>query len=378
MSDLTDPKAHRGDLRILLGAAPGVGKTYAMLREGHRLRAEGHDVVVGYVETHGRAETVSQIGDLEVVPRKIIRHGSLDVPEMDVDAVIRRKPEIVLVDELAHTNAPGSARTKRYEDVEVLRDHGIDVITTVNIQHVAELQDVVASITGIEVHESIPDRILASATDVQLIDLPIEVLLRRLEQGKIYAPERANQALTGFFRQENLTALRELALRRTATGVDHQLSRMMLGQSDAHQSTERILVLASPHVGWPDVLRNAWRLASAAQADLLTLTLAPAGDLEQLSPNERDIYERHHRLARDLAAQVLILADAGGDARDRVEVIVDVIRQERITILVGGIELKRRRFGSSWTGLDLLTDVLKATQGVDLHIVKMRQETSVE
>jgi two-component system sensor histidine kinase KdpD len=203
MSDQPGPgdnRIRRGELRVLLGAAPGVGKTYAMLREGHRLRAEGHDVVIDYVETHGRAETEAQIGDLEVVPRRAVRHGSLEITELDVDAVIRRNPEIVLVDELAHTNPPGSDRPKRYQDVEVLRDHGIDVLTTVNIQHVAELQDVVTGITGIEVRESVPDNILAGATDVQLVDLPVEVLLRRLEQGKFYAPERTSRALTGFFR----------------------------------------------------------------------------------------------------------------------------------------------------------------------------------
>jgi two-component system sensor histidine kinase KdpD len=239
---------------------------------------------------------------------------------------------------------------------------------------VAELQDVVTGITGIEVRESVPDNILAGATDVQLVDLPVEVLLRRLEQGKIYAPERANRALTGFFRQGNLIALRELALRRTATGVDHQLTRMMLGTEQANQSTERILVLTSPHEAWGNVLRNAWRIASEAQADLLTLTLAPAGDLGHLPAQERDMYERHHQLARDLAARILIRPDDADGSRDRAAAIAAVVRQERITILVGGIELTRRRFGSYWAGLDQLTDVLKLTEGVDLHIVRMTRK----
>jgi two-component system sensor histidine kinase KdpD len=213
----------RGRLRVYLGAAPGVGKTYTMLQEGRRLKAGGHDVVVGLIETHGRAETAAQIGDLEVIPRQQIDYRGVAIEEMDTETILRRKPEIVLVDELAHTNAPGSARQKRWEDVEVLRNAGIDVIATLNIQHLESLNDVVASITGVEVRETIPDQILDGATEVQLVDLPIEGLLERLEQGKIYPPERARQALQNFFRAGNLTALRELALRSTAAGVDERL-----------------------------------------------------------------------------------------------------------------------------------------------------------
>src|SRR5262245_30560362 len=174
-------EAHgRGRLRVYLGFAPGVGKTYTMLQEGRRLKAAGHDVVVGLVETHGRAETEAQLGDLEVIPRKRIDYRGVELEEMDTEAILRRKPEIVLVDELAHTNAPGSPRQKRWEDVEVLRDAGIHVIATLNIQHLESLNDVVASITGVHVRETIPDQILDGATEVQLVDLPVEGLLERL------------------------------------------------------------------------------------------------------------------------------------------------------------------------------------------------------
>ena len=202
----------RGRLRVYLGAAPGVGKTYAMLLEGRRLRSEGRDVVVGFVETHGRDETEAQIDGLEVIPRRTIEYRGVAVEEMDTDATIRRKPEIALVDELAHTNVPGSRHAKRYEDIEAIRDAGIDVISTVNIQHLESLNDVVESITGVEVRETIPDKILDGATEVQLIDLPVTGLIERLEQGKIYPRARAQQALENFFREGNLAALRELAL----------------------------------------------------------------------------------------------------------------------------------------------------------------------
>jgi two-component system sensor histidine kinase KdpD len=362
---------YRGELRVLLGAAPGVGKTYAMLNEGRRLLAEGHDVVVGYVETHGRSETAAQIGELEIVPPKVIVHGTLSMPEMDVDAIVERSPAIVLVDELAHTNAPGSTRAKRYQDVEYLRDQGIDVITTVNIQHLTELQDVVASVTGLEVRESIPDQVLNGATDVQLVDLPVEVLLRRLEQGKIYPPDRANQALTSFFKEGNLTALRELALRRTAEGVDDRLSRLMLGAQATNLPSERILVLVNLHDRWSVVLRNAWRLASATHADLMTIAFAPDGDLDRIDSRDRAVIDRQHQLARDLGARVLVTSDESGSLGDKAKAIAQLVREERITIVVGGIEPRRRRFSLTWIGLDLLTEIMNQCDGLDIHLVKL-------
>lgn len=362
---------YRGDLRILLGAAPGVGKTYAMLNEGRRLLAEGHDVVIGYVETHGRAETEAQIGPLEIVAPKMIVHGTLSMPEMDVEGIIQRAPSTVLIDELAHSNAPGSPRSKRYQDVEFIRDQGIDVITTVNIQHLAELQDVIASVTGIEVREAIPDHVLDGATDIQLVDLPVEVLLRRLEQGKIYPQERANRALTSFFKPGNLTALRELALRRTAEGVDDRLARMMLGAQSTNLPTERILVLVSSHDRWSVVLRNAWRLASATHADLLTLTLAPDGEINRYTPGNLAAIESQHQLAQDLGARVIVASDESGSLHDQAEAISKVVREERITIVVGGIEPGRSRLRFAWQGLDILTELMKHCDGLDVHLVKL-------
>ncbi|HEX6659322.1 MAG TPA: histidine kinase, partial [Ilumatobacter sp.] len=200
-----------GTLRVYLGAAPGVGKTFAMLNEGRRRRDRGTDVIVGYVETHGRARTADQIGDLEVVPRRTVEYRGATFEEMDVDAVVARKPEIALVDELAHTNVPGSRNAKRWQDVNELLNAGITVISTVNIQHLESINDVVERITGIAQRETIPDDIVRAAQQVELVDMTAEALRRRMAHGNIYAPEKIDAALTNYFREGNLAALRELA-----------------------------------------------------------------------------------------------------------------------------------------------------------------------
>ena len=209
----------RGTLKIFLGYAAGVGKTYAMLEAAHQRRDEGVDVAIGYVETHGRAETDALVAGLEVIPRRQISYQGAVLPEMDVDAILARRPRLVLVDELAHTNAPGSRHPKRYLDVEDLLDAGIDVYTTMNVQHLESLNDVVAQITGVTVREKVPDSILDEASAIEVVDLPPPELLQRLQEGKVYVPAQAAQAAQRFFRMGNLTALRELALRRTAERV---------------------------------------------------------------------------------------------------------------------------------------------------------------
>jgi two-component system sensor histidine kinase KdpD len=253
------PLVRRGSLRIYLGAAPGVGKTFAMLNEGRRRRGRGTDVVIGYVETHGRARTAEQIGDMEVVPRRVLEYRGAALEEMDLDAVLARSPDWALVDELAHTNAPGSERSKRWMDVEVIRDAGIDVIATVNIQHLESLHTAVESITGVAVRETIPDKIVDEADRVELVDISPEALRKRLEQGKIYPADRAQAAMANFFRTGNLAALRELALRRTAKEVQDQLERYM----HDHQigavwpSTDRVMVAIDHRPIARDLLRNA-------------------------------------------------------------------------------------------------------------------------
>jgi two-component system sensor histidine kinase KdpD len=203
---------HRGQLRVYLGAAAGVGKTYAMLNEGRRQKGRGTGVVVGYVEAHGRPQTQAQLGDLEVLPRKQMTYRNITLEEMDADAILARHPQVALVDELAHTNAPGSKHQKRYQDVQELLDAGIDVVTTLNVQHLESLNDLVAHITGIKVHETLPDRILDQADEVELIDIAPHALRQRIQYGNIYPPSQIEAALHNFFREGNLTALRELAL----------------------------------------------------------------------------------------------------------------------------------------------------------------------
>ena len=217
----------RGRLKIFLGYAAGVGKTYAMLEAAHQRKAEGVDAVVGYIETHGRVETEELLDELEQIPHRFVAYRKIQLKEMNINAVLERKPQLILVDELAHTNPPGLRHTKRYQDVEELLSAGIDVYTTLNIQHIESLNDVVAQITGTTVHETVPDRIIDEANDIELIDLPPEELLNRLKEGKVYVPEQAERAIRKFFRKGNLTALRELSMRRAAERVDDQMRAYM-------------------------------------------------------------------------------------------------------------------------------------------------------
>src|SRR5579859_7383053 len=221
------PAQKRGRLRVYLGAAAGVGKTYAMLNEGRRRKDLGTDVVIGYVETHKRTQTQAQLGDLEIIPRKKIEYRGILLEEMDIEAIIARRPQVVLVDELAHTNMAGSKHAKRYQDVLDILDVGINVTTTLNVQHLESLNDLVADITGVRVRETLPDRILDSADEVELVDLDPDALRQRMKEGYIYPADRIDAALNNFFREGNLTALRELALRRTAEKTESQLQEYM-------------------------------------------------------------------------------------------------------------------------------------------------------
>src|SRR6202453_4703163 len=252
-----------GKLRIFVGAAPGVGKTYEMLQQAHARRKDGYDVVIGIVETHGRKETEALLEGLEVIPRRHVEYKGQSLEEMDLDAIIARRPQIVLVDELAHTNAEGSRHPKRYLDVEELMARGIDVYTTVNIQHIESLNDVVAQITHVRVRETVPDAVFDGADAVELVDLTPADLMQRLREGKIYVPKQAQRALEHFFSPANLTALRELALRRTAERVDEQLLTEMQAHAIAGPwaAGERILVCLSDDARSAGLVRYAKRLA---------------------------------------------------------------------------------------------------------------------
>src|SRR6478736_6352277 len=262
-----------GRLKIFVGAAPGVGKTYEMLQSAHARLKAGLDVVVGVVETHGRAETEALLKGLEVLPRKRLTYKDQTLEEMDLDALIARRPQIALVDELAHTNAPGSRHPKRYLDVEELLSHGIDVYTAVNIQHIESLNDVVAQITHVRVRETVPDSVFDRADAIELIDLTPDDLIQRLKEGKVYVPKQAERALEHYFSPGNLTALRELALRRTAERVDEQLLNHMQANAIAGPwaAGERILVCLSEDPRAAGLVRYTKRLAETLGAEALTI-----------------------------------------------------------------------------------------------------------
>jgi two-component system, OmpR family, sensor histidine kinase KdpD len=299
-----------------------------------------------------------------VIPRKAVPYREVIIEEMDTDAILARKPEIALVDELAHTNPPGSPRAKRYEDVELLRDAGIDVMSTLNIQHLDSLQDVVAGITGIEVRETLPDKALDDA-DVQLVDLPTEALIERLHQGKVYPPRRAQQALQHFFRPGNLTALREMALRRTAAGVEDALTDYMHEHQieEIWPALERVLVLVDDDPGAGTVLRNAWRLASALRGELVAAVIAPPGGLNALPAHKRHVIEKNIVMAEDLGARTRVI-----ETNDPVAGIADAVLDEHATLIV---MRHIRQSGWRWPREASIVDrLLDRLDNVDIHLVE--------
>ena len=301
-----------GKLRIFVGAAPGVGKTYEMLQQAHARRKDGYDIVIGVVETHGRRETEALVEGLEIVPRRRVVYKDQLLDEMDLDAVIARRPQIVLVDELAHTNAEGSRHPKRYLDVEELMGHGIDVYTTVNIQHIESLNDVVAQITHVRVRETVPDAVFDRADAVELVDLTPDDLIQRLKEGKVYVPRQAERALEHFFSPANLTALRELALRRTAERVDEQL----LNEMQAHAipgpwaAGERILVCISEDPRCAGLVRYTKRLADRLHGPWIALYVE-GRRAAQLTEEERDRIADTLRLAEALGGEAVTLPATG-------------------------------------------------------------------
>jgi two-component system sensor histidine kinase KdpD len=337
--------SRQGRLRIFFGAVAGVGKTYAMLEAARERLSGGADVVIGLVETHGRRETEALLEGLPAIPPRVVTYRGARLRELDLDAVLARKPEVVLVDELAHTNAPGSRHARRYQDVEEILDAGIDVFTTLNVQHLESLNDLVAQITGITVRETVPDSILDAAHDVELIDLPPDDLLARLEEGKVYVPEQARRALQGFFRKGNLIALRELALRATADRVDEQMQvyRKAGGSERTWPVTERILVCISPSPSAMRVVRAGLRLARRLRAEWTVLYVEQRKHLS-LSKRDRDYGNEALRAAEELGGEAVTIA-----AHDAVEEILRYARSRNCSKIVVG---KPGRF---WRLRELLT-----------------------
>lgn len=316
-----------GVLRIYLGAAPGVGKTFAMLNEGWRRKQRGSDVVIGIVETHGRANTVEQLRDLEVVPRRMFTYRDTVIEDMDLEAVLHRRPDVCLVDELAHTNPPGSKNTKRWQDIHDLLDAGIDVISTVNIQHLESLNDVVERITGVAQRETVPDVVVRAADQIELVDMSPEALRRRMAHGNIYPSERIDTALANYFRVGNLGALRELALLWVADRVEESLQDYLEhhGIVEAWETRERVVVALTGDPGSDALIRRAARMAGRRRGELVGVHVAPSDGLRSRSDSSEGL-EASRNLVTQLGGRYReIVAD------DRARALVDFARAERDT-----------------------------------------------
>ncbi len=353
----------RGRLKIFLGAAPGVGKTYEMLLSAQAKRREGIDVVIGVAETHGRRETESLLAGLEVIPRREVDYKGHRLAEMDLDSILKRRPQLVLVDELAHSNAPGSRHPKRYLDVEELIAAGIDVFTTLNIQHVESLNDVVARITRIRVRETVPDSVLEKADDIEVIDLAPEDLIQRLQEGKVYVPQQAERAVRHYFQPGNLTALRELALRQTAQRVEDQLLSHMRAHAipGPWAAGDRVLVCVSEATNTPALIRYARRAADRLHAPLTAIYVETART-QRLNDVERDRVADYLRLAERLGASTITIP-----GRKIADEVVAYAETNNITQIVIGKSARSRWFeivhGS------VVHDLLRKTGSISVHVI---------
>lgn len=358
----------RGRLRIYLGMAPGVGKTYAMLMEGHRRKERGTDVAIGFAETYGRPKTIEAIGDLEVVPRKKIPYKGVTLEEMDTEAVIRRHPDVALVDELAHSNAPGSRYEKRWQDVEELLKHGITVISTVNIQHLESIADIVESITGVPVRERIPDHVVDKADEMELVDMAPHALRQRIRHGNVYPPQRAEQALHQFFREGNLAALRELALRKVATAVEQDLEKYMRqhGIEAAWPAGERVMVCVDERPSAQRLIRRGWRIADRLQAELMAV-FVETPKWAQASPEAKRGLEENFRFAEDLGAKMVRVT-----GQDVAEELARVAHQQNAGSIVIG-HTHRSRLQSLLQG-SIVNRLLRLASDVDVIVVAEREQ----
>jgi two-component system sensor histidine kinase KdpD len=356
-------RQERGRLKVYLGSSAGVGKTYAMLREGHRLKQQGLDVAIGLVEPHGRAETADQIGDLEVIPPRMIEYRGVTLREMDLDAILARKPAVCLVDELAHTNAPGSRHPKRYQDVEDLLRAGIHVITTVNVQHLESLYDEVERATGVKVKERLPDRVLAEADQIVNIDLSTEDLLDRLKAGKVYPPERAERALEHFFTPANLTHLREITLTEIAHLIDRRTRRAEADQAPI-SATERVMVgLSSLSPNAPALLRKAARLADRLNAPWYAVYIqTPAEDLTRIDAATQRALGKNLELAQQLGG--IPMTFRGPDVASTIAAFA---REYGIKVIVMG--KSRQPWYRRLVGESILERLQRLAEGTDVMIV---------
>ncbi len=366
---MDDSRSHRGSLKIFFGYAAGVGKTYAMLEQAQRAAAAGREVVVGYIEPHTRPETQALVGDLEVLSAKTIDHRGVQLREFDVDAALNRRAELLLVDELAHTNAEGSRHAKRWQDVEELLGSGIDVWTTLNVQHIDSLNDVIGQVTGVVVKETIPDSIFESADEIELVDLPPEDLLARLRTGKVYMPEQAERAMQNFFQKSNLNALRELALRQVARRIhsEVELDRLQKDVSQPWATAERLLVCVGPSPTTARVIRTAKRMATALDAPWLAVSVDLAGEAPR-GPARSQI-AAHFRLAERLGGETVTIS-----GQDVAGTILDYARSRNVTkILIG--KTNRSRWHRFLFGR-VVDNVLENSGNIDVYVIHGEKESA--
>jgi two-component system, OmpR family, sensor histidine kinase KdpD len=370
MSEIVlEKKAEPAKLRIYLGAAPGVGKTWDMLNDAHRMKHQlGVDVVIGLVDAHGRAETEARIRDLEIIPEKVIPYRGVDLKEMDLDAVLARHPNTVVVDELAHTNVPGSKNNKRYEDVLELLDAGINVLTAVNIQHLETLNDAVNRSANMVIRETVPDNFFKRADEVVNVDVTVDELRSRLRQGKIYAPDKVEQSLANFFRKGNLNMLRELALRTTAEQVSSRASEYRRTQGlEQAPIPEKVMVCLSTRPGTERLLRVGARIAGRLNSNWYAVYVTkPNDDKGHGDPEAFHRLEEYERMARDLGAKVVNLTD-----RNVADALINFAQQENISHVVFG-QSARSRFDILLRG-SVLNRFLAEVRDVTVQVVPMHK-----
>lgn len=355
----------RGHLKIYIGYAPGVGKTYAMLNDANSRLEKGEEIVIGYLEAHQRKETEGQIGKLQTIPRKKIEYNGVEMEEMDTDAIIARKPKTVLVDELAHANVPGSKNKKRYEDVEEILNQGINVISTLNIQHLESLNDVIRQITGITVRETIPDKIVLDADEVLVIDISPSALQNRLEDGYIYRSENVGRALKNFFRKGNLNALREIALRQTAEEVDVELEeyRKEHGIKDHWHVMERVMVCISPSPSSKKLIRRGARIARRFKCEWSVVYINSTRIFTpKMTEKDKQRLESHFKLAKQLGAEVITIT-----GKSISKALANIATQKYITQLIIG-HSTRTTLQTILRG-STVTRLLKLTRDIEVHVI---------
>jgi two-component system sensor histidine kinase KdpD len=376
-------ETQRGNLKVYLGYAAGVGKTFQMLEDAHAAAHHGVDVVVAYFEPHARQDTIEQVEGLDVVPHRKLDYRGRAFQEMDTDAVLHRRPRIALVDELAHTNIPGSQRAKRWEDVQVLLDAGIEVWTTMNVQHIESLNDQIWQITGIQVRETVPDWVIQQAAEIVAVDVTPEALLNRLKRGAIYKPEMVQKALTGFFKGSNLGALRELTLRQAAHEVDlrqsayDQTSRFQVsrvpkaraGEAAADESKERILIHITADSSSAMLIRRGRRVADFLHADCLALFVHKTAEITDLPAAEREAVEKHIRFARNLRIETQILA-----GRDIPRTVVEYARRSQVSQIF--VARPQGRLRERLLGRNYAEDIVRMAHDLQVTIVADRRQVS--